>query len=99
MKVKGSLDVSELYDLVFKFDECVDTSFKETTTELDTIRSCLSRQGQEIANLEGSYDILEKEIKTLRELLKSLQEMGEKDKEQNPTPAGIYSKESVGKVT
>ena len=32
-------------------------------------------------------------------LLKSLQEMGEKDKEQNPTPAGIYSKESVGKVT
>ena len=99
MKVKGSLDVSELYDLVFKFDECVNTSFKETATELDTIRSCLSRQGQEIANLEGSYDILEKEIKSLRELLKSLQEMGEKDKEQNPTPAGIYSKESVGKVT
>ena len=32
-------------------------------------------------------------------MLKSLQEMGEKDKEQNPTPAGIYSKESVGKVT
>ena len=32
-------------------------------------------------------------------LLKSLQEMGEKDKEQNPTPAGIYSKESMGKVT
>ena len=32
-------------------------------------------------------------------LLKSLQEMGEKDKEENPTPAGIYSKESVGKVT
>ena len=34
-----------------------------------------------------------------RDVLKSLQEMGEKDKEQNPTPAGIYSKESVGKVT
>ena len=32
-------------------------------------------------------------------MLKSLQEMGEKDKEENPTPAGIYSKESVGKVT
>ena len=32
-------------------------------------------------------------------MLKSLQEMGEKDKEQNPAPAGIYSKESVGKVT
>ena len=28
-----------------------------------------------------------------------LQEMGEKDKEQNPIPASIYSKESVGKVT
>ena len=28
-----------------------------------------------------------------------LQEMGEKDEEQNPTPAGIYTKESVGKVT
>jgi len=35
----------------------------------------------------------------LLSLLKSLQEMGEKDKEQNPTPAGIYTKESVGKVT
>ena len=69
MKVKGSLDVSELYDLVFKFDERVDTSFKEIATELDTIRSCLSRQGQEIANLEGGYNILEKEIESLREHL------------------------------
>ena len=34
MKVKESLDISDLYELVFKFDERVDTSFKETTTEL-----------------------------------------------------------------
>jgi len=36
---------------------------------------------------------------TPTKLLNSLQEMGEGDKEQNPTPAGIYTKESVGKVT
>ena len=66
MKVKGSLDVSDLYELVFKFDEHVDTSFKETATELDTIRSRLSCQGQEIANLEGGHDFLEKEIKSLK---------------------------------
>ena len=39
MKVKESLDISDLYELVFKFDEHVDTSFKETATELDTIRT------------------------------------------------------------
>ena len=38
-------------------------------------------------------------IETMLNLLKSLQEMGEKDKEQNPSPAGIYTMESVGKVT
>ena len=75
MKVKGSLDISELYDLVFKFDECVDTSFKETTTELDTIRSRLSRWGQEIANLEGGHYILEKEIESLRECLNAQDEV------------------------
>ena len=66
MKVKESLDISDLYELVFKFNKCVDTSFKETTTELDSIRSRLARRGQEIVNLEGSYDSLEKEIKSLK---------------------------------
>ena len=69
MKVKGSLDISKLYDLVFKFDERVNTSFKETTTELDMIRSHLSRWGQEIANLEGGHDLLEKEVESLKECL------------------------------
>ena len=63
------MDVSELYDLVFRFDERVDASFKETATELDTIRSCLSHQGQEITNLEGGHDILQKEIDSLRDHL------------------------------
>ena len=66
MKVKKALDVSDLYDLIFKFDECVESSFKETGTELDTIRSCLARRGQEIANLEGGYESLEKEVKSLK---------------------------------
>ena len=66
MKVKGSLDISDLYELVFKFDERVDTSFKETTTELDSIRSHLACRGQEIVNLEGGYDSLEKEIESLK---------------------------------
>ena len=55
-----------MYELVFKFNERVDTSFKETATELDTIRSRLDRQGQEIANLEGSYDSLETEVESLK---------------------------------
>ena len=66
MKVAKALDVSDLYDLVFKFDERVDSSFKETGTELDTIRSCLARRGQEIANLEGGYKSLEEEVETLK---------------------------------
>ena len=47
----------------------IDTSFKETATKLDTIRSHLSHQGQEIANLEGSHDVLEKEIESLKDCL------------------------------
>ena len=66
MKVEKSLDISDLYELVFKFDERVDSSFKETATELDTIRSRLARRGQEIANLEGGYDSLEKEVECLK---------------------------------
>ena len=66
MKVEKSLDISDLYELVFKFDEHVDSSFKETATELDTIRSHLARRGQEITNLEGGYDSLEKEIESLK---------------------------------
>ena len=66
MKVTKALDVSDLYDLVFKFDERVNSSFKETGTELDTIRSRLARRGQEIANLEGGYESLEKEVKSLK---------------------------------
>ena len=66
MKVKKALDISDLYELVFKFNECVDSSFKETATELDTIRSRLACRGQEIANLEGGYESLEKEIKSLK---------------------------------
>ena len=69
MKVKKALDVSDLYELVFKFDERVDSSFKETGTELDTIRSRLARQGQGIANLEGGYESLEKEIESLKDRL------------------------------
>ena len=63
------MDVSDLYDLIFKFDERVDSSFKETGTELDTIHSRLARRGQEIANLEGSYESLEKEIEALKDRL------------------------------
>ena len=69
MKVTKALDVSDLYELIFKFDERVKSSFKETGTELDTIRSRLARRGQEIANLEGGHDILEKEMESLRECL------------------------------
>ena len=68
LKVEKSLDISDLYELVFKFDKHVDSSFKETATELDTIRSHLARRGQEIANLEGGYDSLEKEIESLKVL-------------------------------
>ena len=66
MKTTKALDVSDLYDLIFKFDERVDSSFKETETELDTIRSRLAHRGQEIANLEGGYESLEKEIESLK---------------------------------
>ena len=66
MKVEKALDISGLYELVFKFDERVDSSFKETATKLDTIRSRLARQGQEIANLEGGYGSLEKEVESLK---------------------------------
>ena len=59
MKVTKALDVSDLYELIFKFNERVESSFKETGTELDTIRSRLARRGQEIANLEGGYESLE----------------------------------------
>ena len=55
-----------MYKLIFKFDECVESSFKETGTELDTIRSRLARRGQEIANLEGGYESLEKEVESLK---------------------------------
>ena len=58
-----------MYELVFKFDECVESSFKETGTELDTIRSRLARRGQEITNLEGGYEFLEKEIESLKSRL------------------------------
>ena len=60
------MDVSNLYELVFKFDERVDSSFQETGTKLDTIRSRLACQGQEIANLEGGYKSLEKEVESLK---------------------------------
>ena len=63
------MDVSYLYELIFKFDERVESSFKETGTELDTIRSRLARQGQEIANLEGGYESLEKEVESLKDRL------------------------------
>ena len=66
MKVTKALDVSDLYELIFKFDERVESSFKETGTELDTIRSRLARRGQEIANLEGGYESLEKEVESLK---------------------------------
>ena len=66
MKVTKALDISDLYELVFKFDECVESSFQETGTELDTIRSHLACRGQEITNLEGSYKFLEKEIESLK---------------------------------
>ena len=55
-----------MYDLIFKFDERVDSSFKETGTKLDTIRSRLARRGQEIANLEGGYKSLEEEVEALK---------------------------------
>ena len=63
------MDVSDLYDLIFKFDERVDSSFKETGTELDTISSRLAHRGQEIANLEGGYESLEKEVEALKNRL------------------------------
>ena len=66
MKTTKALDVSDLYDLIFKFDERVDSSFQETGTELDSIRSRLARRGQEIANLEGGYESLEKEVEALK---------------------------------
>ena len=69
MKTTKALDVSDLYDLIFKFDERVDSSFQETGTELDTIRSRLARRGQEIANLEGGYKSLEEEIEALKDRL------------------------------
>ena len=69
MKVTKALDVSNLYDLIFKFDERVESSFKETGTELDTIRSRLACRGQEIANLEGGYESLEKEVESLKDRL------------------------------
>ena len=69
MKTTKALDVSDLYDLIFKFDERVDSSFQETGSELDTIRSRLARQGQEIANLEGGYESLEKEVEALKDRL------------------------------
>ena len=66
MKTTKALDVSDLYDLIFKFDERVDSSFQETGTELDTIRSRLARWGQEITNLEGGYKFLEEEVEALK---------------------------------
>ena len=60
------MDVSDLYDLIFKFDKRIDSSFQRTETELDTIRSHLACRGQEIANLEGGYDSLEKEVEALK---------------------------------
>ena len=58
-----------MYDLIFKFDERVESSFKETGTELDTIRSFLAHRGQEIANLEGGYESLEREVESLKDRL------------------------------
>ena len=69
MKTTKALDVSDLYDLIFKFDERGDSSFQETGTELDSIRSRLVRRGQEIANLEGGYESLEKEVESLKDCL------------------------------
>ena len=69
MKTSKALDVSDLYDLIFKFDEHVDSSFQETGTELDSIRSRLARRGQEIANLEGGYKSLEEEVEALKDCL------------------------------
>ena len=69
MKTTKALDVSDLYDLIFKFDERVDSSFQETGTELDSIRSRLARWGQEIANLEGGYESLEREVEALKDRL------------------------------
>ena len=75
MKVTKALDISDLYDLIFKFDECVESSFKETGTKLDTIRSHLARRGQEIANLEGGYESLEKEVESLKDRLNERDEV------------------------
>ena len=58
-----------MYDLIFKFDERVNSSFQETGTKLDSIRSRLARRGQEIANLEGGYESLEKEVESLKDRL------------------------------
>ena len=69
MKTTKALDVSDLYDLIFKFDERVDSSFQETGTKLDSIRSRLACRGQEIANLEGGYESLEKEVESLKDRL------------------------------
>ena len=69
MKTTKALDVSDLYDLIFKFDERVDSSFQDTGTELDVIRSRLARRGQEIANLKGGYESLEKEVEALKDRL------------------------------
>ena len=55
--------------------------------------------GHDVSSLVKLVAYPSKLLSTKRKVLKSLQEMGEKDKEQNPTPAGIYTKESVGKVT
>ena len=60
------MDISDLYDLIFKFDERIDSSFQRTEAEFDTLRSRLARRGQEIANLEGGYDFLEKEVEALK---------------------------------
>ena len=69
MKTTKALDVSDLYELIFKFDERVDSSFQETGSELDSIRSRLARRGQEIVNLEGGYESLEKEVEVLKDRL------------------------------
>ena len=66
LKIKGSIDISKLYEFIFRFDKHVNKSFKETTNKLDVITSHLGHRGQEVTNLEGSHDILQKEIEFLK---------------------------------
>lgn len=66
LKIKELMDISKLYEFVLQFDEYANQSFDKTTRKLNVITSHLNHWGQEIANLEGSHDDLQKEIKSLK---------------------------------